>query len=380
MGYVEPSADFDAAVSELRQVIRDATKSATTFGYGPRFLHSTGQLHKGGPPTGRFLQLVHDSAPDVDIPEADYGFTRLKHAQAIGDLETLRAHDLPAARGHARGRRSGRGAAGPDRAPEGARVSAVAERAENPLIEGLERLPVHPTTLVIFGATGDLAKRKLLPALYNLAHEGALPERFNLVGVSRSDHAARGVPRRRRRRPSRSSRGASPTRPCSTSSSTRSATCRGPSTTRRSTRRWASTLDEFDKAAGVPHEPLLLPVDRADVLPGHRGPARRAQAVPRTRAPTCASSSRSRSGRRWPRPSSSTARCCPSSTSSRSSASTITWARRPSRTSWRSGSPTGCSSPFGTATTSIRSRSRQRRTSGSARGRATTTRPAPCAT
>ena len=58
---------------------------------------------------------------------------------------------------------------------------------ENPLVEGLERLPVHPTTLVIFGATGDLAKRKLLPALYNLAHEGALPERFNLIGVSRSD-------------------------------------------------------------------------------------------------------------------------------------------------------------------------------------------------
>lgn len=98
MGYVEPSADFDAAVSELRQVVRDATKSATTFGYGPRFLHSTGQLHKGGPPTGRFLQLVHDSSPDVDVPDADYGFTRLKHAQAIGDLETLRAHDLPAAR------------------------------------------------------------------------------------------------------------------------------------------------------------------------------------------------------------------------------------------------------------------------------------------
>src|SRR5437764_3164617 len=57
----------------------------------------------------------------------------------------------------------------------------------NPLTEGLERLPVHPTTLVIFGATGDLAKRKLLPALYNLAHEGSLPERFNLIGVSRSE-------------------------------------------------------------------------------------------------------------------------------------------------------------------------------------------------
>jgi glucose-6-phosphate 1-dehydrogenase len=57
----------------------------------------------------------------------------------------------------------------------------------NPLTEGLERLPVHPTTLVIFGATGDLSKRKLLPAIYNLAHEGALPERFNLIGVSRGD-------------------------------------------------------------------------------------------------------------------------------------------------------------------------------------------------
>ena len=72
MGYVEPSADFDAAVSELRAAIRDATQSATTFGYGPRFLHSTGQLHKGGPPDGRFLQLIHDSEPDVEIPDADY--------------------------------------------------------------------------------------------------------------------------------------------------------------------------------------------------------------------------------------------------------------------------------------------------------------------
>jgi glucose-6-phosphate 1-dehydrogenase len=59
--------------------------------------------------------------------------------------------------------------------------------AENPLVEGLERLPVHPTALVIFGATGDLAHRKLLPALYNLAHEGALPERFELIGVARRD-------------------------------------------------------------------------------------------------------------------------------------------------------------------------------------------------
>ncbi len=63
----------------------------------------------------------------------------------------------------------------------------AAVQQENPLTVGLERLPVAPTTLIIFGATGDLAKRKLLPALYNLAHDGALPERFHLVGVSRKE-------------------------------------------------------------------------------------------------------------------------------------------------------------------------------------------------
>src|SRR5690349_5623931 len=63
------------------------------------------------------------------------------------------------------------------------------QTADNPLVEGLERLPVHPTALVIFGATGDLAHRKLLPALYNLAHEGALPERFELIGVARSEYS-----------------------------------------------------------------------------------------------------------------------------------------------------------------------------------------------
>src|SRR5438477_4878983 len=68
-------------------------------------------------------------------------------------------------------------------------VTSQRDTEENPLVEGLERLPVHPTALVIFGATGDLAHRKLLPALYNLAHEGALPERFELVGIARSTHS-----------------------------------------------------------------------------------------------------------------------------------------------------------------------------------------------
>ncbi len=98
MAYVQPSPAFDAAAAELRSVIRDRTRATTTFGYGPRFLHSTGQFHKGGPQTGRFLQLLHDAPGDVAIPAAPYTFTTLKNAQAIGDLETLRALERPAER------------------------------------------------------------------------------------------------------------------------------------------------------------------------------------------------------------------------------------------------------------------------------------------
>jgi transaldolase/glucose-6-phosphate isomerase len=98
MGYLEPSAQFDAAIAELRRTIREATVATTTFGYGPRFLHSTGQFHKGGPRTGRFLQLVHDGPEDVEIPGKPFTFTTLKNAQAIGDLETLRELSLPAER------------------------------------------------------------------------------------------------------------------------------------------------------------------------------------------------------------------------------------------------------------------------------------------
>src|SRR5437868_8341213 len=71
-------------------------------------------------------------------------------------------------------------------------MSTVVEQqptAENPLVEGLERLPVHPVAPKITSATGDLARRKLLPALYNLAHEGALPERFELLGIARGEQS-----------------------------------------------------------------------------------------------------------------------------------------------------------------------------------------------
>jgi glucose-6-phosphate isomerase len=98
MGYLQPSPEFDAAAAELRETIRAATKATTTFGYGPRFLHSTGQFHKGGPKTGRFLQLIHDGPEDVEIPGKPFTFTTLKNAQAIGDLETLRSLELTAER------------------------------------------------------------------------------------------------------------------------------------------------------------------------------------------------------------------------------------------------------------------------------------------
>jgi transaldolase/glucose-6-phosphate isomerase len=96
MGYVAPSLEFDEAIVALRATIATRTRLATTFGYGPRFLHSTGQLHKGGAPIGRFLSLIADEGPDIAIPGADYSFRTLKTAQALGDLQTLRGHSLPA--------------------------------------------------------------------------------------------------------------------------------------------------------------------------------------------------------------------------------------------------------------------------------------------
>ena len=96
LAFLTPSAAVDEAAAALRVAIRDATAATTTFGYGPRYLHSTGQFHKGGPKVGRFLVLVHDGPDDVEIPGREFTFRTLKNAQAFGDLETLRAHGLAA--------------------------------------------------------------------------------------------------------------------------------------------------------------------------------------------------------------------------------------------------------------------------------------------
>ncbi|MGH2842000.1 MAG: bifunctional transaldolase/phosoglucose isomerase, partial [Solirubrobacteraceae bacterium] len=83
---------IDEAIGELRTLIRVYTGAATTWGYGPRFQHSTGQEHKGGAPNGCFLQLVNAPAESLAIPGEPYDFTRLIGAAAAGDLQTLRDH------------------------------------------------------------------------------------------------------------------------------------------------------------------------------------------------------------------------------------------------------------------------------------------------
>jgi hypothetical protein len=98
MAYTARTAQSEAAIAAIRTAVRDKTKIATTAGYGPRFLHSTGQLHKGGPKTGLFLQIVQDDARDVAIPGQPFSFSVLKQAQAIGDLQSLSSRRLPVLR------------------------------------------------------------------------------------------------------------------------------------------------------------------------------------------------------------------------------------------------------------------------------------------
>jgi RpiB/LacA/LacB family sugar-phosphate isomerase len=90
----------DRLLTELRRRCRDRFKVATTLGYGPRFLHSTGQLHKGGPSSGLFLQLTADIGADIEVPERGFTFGVLRDAQALGDLEALRQHQRRVARLH----------------------------------------------------------------------------------------------------------------------------------------------------------------------------------------------------------------------------------------------------------------------------------------
>lgn len=89
LAYLGPDPELAARLHALRVAVRDRTRAATMFGYGPRYLHSTGQLHKGGPDTGVFLLITATPREDLPIPGQAFSFGTLEFAQAVGDFASL---------------------------------------------------------------------------------------------------------------------------------------------------------------------------------------------------------------------------------------------------------------------------------------------------
>jgi glucose-6-phosphate isomerase len=100
LSYLPAESAIGNAIADIRGAIRRKTRAATTFGVGPRYLHSTGQYHKGGPNTPLLFLITAEDATATPIPEAGYSFSVLKHAQALGDYETLEAHGRRVVRLH----------------------------------------------------------------------------------------------------------------------------------------------------------------------------------------------------------------------------------------------------------------------------------------
>jgi len=100
LAYVEMTPEHEAELTAIRTVIRDRTQAATAVGFGPRFLHSTGQAYKGGPNSGVFLQITADDAADLPIPGRNLTFGVVKAAQARGDFSVLAERGRRALRIH----------------------------------------------------------------------------------------------------------------------------------------------------------------------------------------------------------------------------------------------------------------------------------------
>lgn len=100
LNYIQESGEHEALIQAVRTHLRDALHVATTTGYGPRFLHSTGQLHKGGDASGVFVQITADDVQDVPIVSEPFTFGVLKQAQALGDFQSLAGRDRRAIRVH----------------------------------------------------------------------------------------------------------------------------------------------------------------------------------------------------------------------------------------------------------------------------------------
>jgi glucose-6-phosphate isomerase len=105
MAYLD--RERDAAAAQLRAALARHTEHAVTFGWGPRFLHSTGQYHKGGPQVGVFLQLTGVHVQDLPVPEQPYSFGALQAAQAAGDRKALADRGRPLLRLHLTDRAAG---------------------------------------------------------------------------------------------------------------------------------------------------------------------------------------------------------------------------------------------------------------------------------
>lgn len=103
MVFLEHTREADRLLEAIRLYLRDRLKVATTLGYGPRFLHSTGQLYKGGPNNGLFIQITGEDALDLLIPGEAYSFVTLKNAQALGDIQSLEARGRRVVRIHLAG-------------------------------------------------------------------------------------------------------------------------------------------------------------------------------------------------------------------------------------------------------------------------------------
>ncbi|MDX6611802.1 MAG: transaldolase / glucose-6-phosphate isomerase [Blastocatellia bacterium] len=100
LAYMQETSAHEELLQSIRTGLRDRLRVATTTGYGPRFLHSTGQLHKGGPDSGVFIQLTCDAQTDLAIPREPYTFATLRQAQALGDFSSLAKHGRRAIRVH----------------------------------------------------------------------------------------------------------------------------------------------------------------------------------------------------------------------------------------------------------------------------------------
>ena len=100
LGYIEMNAEHEALLQDLRMNVRDRKRVATCLGFGPRFLHSTGQAYKGGPNSGVFLQITCDDAQDLPVPGQKYTFGVVKAAQARGDFQVLADRKRRALRVH----------------------------------------------------------------------------------------------------------------------------------------------------------------------------------------------------------------------------------------------------------------------------------------